>query len=335
MSYKRDDEALRQAIETHSVEGMDVLVPIFGQATIIEQGGTGPVRHITPDSVKLGSPMVYYRVKAKKPIPFQEWLRARYLGVVGNHTNEQWHLPAWEAAFKSGLPIMPDYQMKKLESGGTLSIADMEYDSLIQRGCIDQNNNVSCYTFWSTQTQIAPEQLKRGELVEYEYQGDGNDSEKRSYSGSIVGFSKDKKVAYLELFTPIPYLDAPNSIWSEGIQPSFHSSYTHALGYGAFEALELASEESGQNLIPPGTWDEEDPKDRYLYTLKEFIPLSMVEEVCKAAYGNEPHCLWQSLILYVIPIHLYDKTYRGIWHPLPEKVVQIDAVISYEDEDEG
>lgn len=330
MSYHRNDEALREAIETHSVEGMEVVVPIFNEAVIVSQGATGPVRHVTEAAVRLGNPMVYYKVKAKKPVDFETWLEKKN-SPRGADPKIRRTLSGWKDLFQGKLPLIPDYMMVKLESGEALSPADVEYDSLVQRGCINVDGKVSCYTFWQNEVHINPRQLKRGELVEYEY---GHGEEHATYQGSIVGFTKDKKVAYLELFTPLPYLELPDSLSSEDIQKSFYPEATYALGYGTFEAFEIAAEESGENLIPPGKWDTEVVKDRRIYTLKEFLPLTVIEDLCKAAYGDEPHCVWQSLIVYVVPIRLYDVTYSGIWHPLPKNAVQIDAVISYEEEGE-
>jgi len=175
--------------------------------------------------------------------------------------------------------------------------------------------------------------LKRGLLVEYVY---GRGQEEQRFQGSIIGFSKDGKIALLELFTPVPYLDLPDSVSSEDIKKGFYSDVTYTLGYGAYEALEIASEESGENMIPPGKWDTEVVKERRFYTLKEFLPVSMMEDLCKEAYGTEPWCFWQSLVVYVCPIKLYDTEYsnQGTWHPLPEHQVQVDAVISYEEEGE-
>lgn len=329
MSYRRDDEALKEAIETHSVEGMEVVVPIFNEAVIVSQGATGPVRHVTEAAVRLGNPLVYYKVKAKKPVDFEHWIVNR--APRGADPKIARTLSGWRELYLDKLPPIPDYLMAKLESGGALSFADVEYDSLVQRGCIDPEGKVSCYTFWQNEVHINPRQLKRGELVEYEY---GRGEDHTLYQGSIVGFTKDKRVAYLELFTPLPYLELPDSLSSEDIQKSFYPEATYALGYGTFEAFEIAAEESGENLIPPGKWDNESARDRRIYTLKEFLPLTVIEDLCKAAYGDEPHCVWQSLIVYVVPIRLYDVTYSGRWHPLPKNAVQIDAVISYEEEGE-
>lgn len=337
MRYKRDDQVLKEAIETHSVEGMEVIVPIFGEAIIIEQGATGPVRQITPDETRLGGPMIYYKVRAKKPLPFSDWMVRQHPRAL---YNVQRNLEQWHEAFKDKLPLMPDYQMRKLEQGGTLSLADIEYDSLIQRGCIDADSNVSCYTFWQNQVFIFREQLRRGQLVEFEF---GTDGRRMTYPGSILSINRDRTLAYLELFTPLPALDLSGFISPEMIEPGFYSEYTHVLGYGTYEAFEIAEEESGEKLIPPGTWDTDEQRSRRIYTLKDFMPLSIVEDLCREAYGDDPTakvgsnslCTVQSMILYVVPIKIGSKGTMGMWQPLPERVVQVDAVISYEDEDEG
>lgn len=337
MRFKRDDQVLREAIETYSVEGTEVIVPAFGEAVIVSQGATGLVRQVTPDQTRLGAPMIYYKVRAKKPLPFSDWMVRRYPRMTYNlqMTRVEWH-----RVFNGKIPLMPDYQMRKLEQGGTLSIADMEYDSLMQRGCIDADEKVSCYTFWQDQVFILREQLRRGQLVEFEF---GTDSRRMAYPGSILNINKDRTLVYLELFTPLPALDLSGFISPEAIEPGFYSEYTHALGYGTYEAFEIAEQESGEKLIPYGVWDTDVSKERRIYTLKEFMPISIIEDLCREAYGDDPTakvgenslCAVQSMILYVVPIKLGPKGTMGMWHPLPERVVQTDAVISYEDEDEG
>lgn len=333
MKYRRDDEALKEALETYSLDGMPVFVPVFGEAVIVKPGKTAPVRETQGAETRLGLPMVYYVVQAKKPVSFEEWIRNRYAGPIANHAHEQMHLAAWHTLFRDKLPLMADYLMRKLEKGGELSVADMEYDSLIQRGCIDPDGKVSCYTFWQSSVSVERRQLERGMLVEYHFR-------EEIYPGSILGMSKDKKIIYLELFTPMPALELSNFIQPEAIERGFYASYTHALGYGTYEAFEIAEEESGKKLIPMGVWDTETANERRIYTLKEFMPLSIIEDLCRAAYGDDPTakvggtslCVAQSMILYVVPIRA-DAV--GIFRPLPTGVVQTNAVVSYEDEDEG
>ncbi len=285
---------------------------------------------MTPGS----APSPYYIVRANKPVPFEQWLRLnRKFGTEDHNkklTLDEWKKHRGTVRFgeHQGLNL-PNYLVDKLEKGEALSLADVEFDDLVNRGCMDQDQRVTCYTFWPNNVWIEPRQLKKGQLVDYVYEND-------SFPGSIAGFSKDGKTAYLELFTPVPYLDSPDSIASEEIQESFHSPYTYVLGYGVHEALERASEESGRDLIPEGKWDTEEEKKRRLYTMKSLLPLETVKEICETYEPEERnYCWWQSLILYVIPINLDSREYKGSWKPLPEKSVPTDAIISYEDEDEG
>jgi hypothetical protein len=222
------------------------------------------------------------------------------------------------------LNIIPDYLMKRLEEGHSISFAQIEHDSLVQRGCIDPDDRVYCYTFWSNEVVIHPKQLKRGMLVEYDYIL--QDKEHHSCQGRIVGFMDKNQVALLELFTPLPYLQVPDEVDGELIKKGFYSEGTYAIGYGTYEAFEIAEEESGKKLIPEGTWDS----DHRIYTLKDFMPLSVVQDLCAEAYGDQPHCLWQALIMYIVPIKLYDDQYKGTWRPLAERAVESDYVVSYD-----
>lgn len=322
--YHRNDEALREALATYSVEGTKVTVPMLGPSVIESQRNMGMTQGSAP------SP--YYIVKALEPVPFEDWLRRKfnYGESQKKLTLDEWKKRRGTVRFgeHQGLNL-PNYLLERLEKGETLSPADVEFDDLVNRGCMDQDQRVTCYTYWPNQITIDPSQLKKGALVEYVYDG-------VTYPGSVAGFSEGGTIVFLELFTPISYLESPDSIASEAIKPSFHSPYTYVLGYGVYEALERASEESGRELIPEGKWDVDDPKKRRLYTTKSFLPLEVVKEVCQAYEPEERnYCWWQSLILYVVPIKLGSLAYKGTWQPLPEKTVPTEAVISYEDEDEG
>jgi hypothetical protein len=324
----RDTDALKEILEHHSVEGYEVVVPIFDQATIVEQGATGPVRHISPEAIKLGSPMVFYKVRAKTPVPFNVWVDKRWgkskFASHGGSSTSLYDLSQIRTRMPDMLNIIPDYLMKRLEEGHSISFAQIEHDSLVQRGCIDPDDRVYCYTFWSNEVVIHPKQLKRGMLVEYDYIL--QDKEHHSCQGRIVGFMDKNQVALLELFTPLPYLQVPDEVDGELIKKGFYSEGTYAIGYGTYEAFEIAEEESGKKLIPEGTWDN----DHRIYTLKDFMPLSVVQDLCAEAYGDQPHCLWQALIMYIVPIKLYDDQYKGTWRPLAERAVESDYVVSYD-----
>ena len=300
---------------------MEVSVPTFGPSTIQTQRNMG----MAPGS----APQPYYIIRADKPIPFALWVNTKFHGEANKKlTLDEWKKVRGTVRFGDQVGLnLPNYLVDKLEKGGLLSLADVEFDDLVNRGCMDEEQRVTCHTFWPKDVLIERSQLRRGMLVEYRY-------DDVSYPGSIAAISKDRKIVYLELFTPISYLDTPDSILSDEIEDSFHSTYTYQLGFGVYEALERASEESGRELIPDGKWDTEIQKDRRIYTLKDFMPLEVVKEVCGAYEQDEQKfCWWQSLILYVLPVNIGDT--GGDWRPLPEKAVPTDAVISYEDEDEG
>lgn len=351
MRYKRNDDALRELLETYQIEGTEVMVPIFGEATILRAIPSGPVRRYEGESAKLSSPWMSYLVKAKKPVSFNDWMHLKFKGR--QRVDVQMNLDEWMAAAtgarkgirdeegrdQSILP-MSDYLRQRLEDGGTLSWSDVEHDDLQGRSCLDSNNNVTCYTFWSKDVVIFPNQLKAGSMVEHHWKEKISDGETLEFSvqGVVIRVDQDERGgprrngALLELFVPTPYLLCPNAIDNSRLQKSFYVEGTYALAYGTYEAFEIAQEESGQKLIPPGKWDDH----QRLYTLKEFLPLSVIEDLCQEAYKDEPHCVLQSLILYVVPMHLEleDPAYQGTWRPLAKNEVPPEAVISYDFDEE-
>lgn len=338
MRYKRNDDALKEAIETWQVEGTEVMVPIFGEATIVRAIPSSPVRRYDQGpgaAATLSSPWMSYLVRAKNPVPFQKWVSLKFTG--SRNVDHQMDLEQWMKSatgiHKDILP-MPDYLRKRLEEGGTLSWTDVEHDDLMGRGCLDVNGNVTCYTFWSKDVRIFPSQLKAGLMVEHHWTEKISDGEKIEFTiqGAIIHVDHARNEALLELFTPTPYLLCPNAIDNSRLKPSFYVEGTYALAYGTYEALQIAQEESGEKLIPEGKWDDH----QRLYTLKEFLPLSVIEDLCKEAYKDEPHCVLQSLILYVVPIHLEleDSEFQGVWRPLVKNDVPPDAVVSYDFDEE-
>lgn len=344
MRYKRNDEALKEALETYHPEGMEVMAPIFGECTIVRAIPSSPVRRYDQGptaAATLSSPWMSYLVKGKKPVSFNDWMHLKFQGrrkVDVQMTLEEW-MEAATGIHKDILP-MPDYLRKRLEDGGTLSWSDVEHDDLHGRGCLDRDNNVTCYTFWSKDIQIFPKQLRAGSMVEHHWKEKISDSETLEFTiqGVVIRVDQDERGgvrrngALLELFTPTPYLLCPNAIDNSRLQKSFYVEGTYALAYGTYEAFEIAQEESGEKLIPEGKWDDH----QRLYTLKEFLPLSVIEGLCQEAYKDEPHCLLQSLILYVVPMHLEleDPAYQGTWRPLVKNDVPPDAVISYDFDEE-
>lgn len=348
MRYKRNDEALKEALEAWRPEGTSVTVAMLGEGTILRAIPSSPVRRYDQgltSPATFSSPWMSYLVKAKKPVPFQDWMSLKFRRQPRTDvqmTLEQWMATATgarkgirdEAGRDQSILPMPDYLRKRLEEGGTLSWADVEHEDLLGRDCLDGDGNVTCYTFWSKDVVIKPHQLEAGSMVEQHWKEKISDSETVDFSiqGTILHVDHARKEALLELFTPTPYLLCPNAVDNERLQPSFYVDGTYALSYGTYEAFELAQEESGQKLIPAGKWDDH----QRLYTLKEFLPLSAISDLCKEAYKEEGHCFVQSLILYVVPVHLEldEKEYLGVWRPLIKNDVAPDAVISYDFDEE-
>lgn len=314
---ERDSEELRQILDHHSVKGYPVRVPIFGDAVIVSQEGTGPVRRYTDTSVELGSPQVAYVVKPVKPFPFLEWVKGRDLTVTPMDYQE-WIKKYGERTRRGILPMLMEMR-EDLERGEKISEAQAEYGLMENAGCIGPNRTVTCATFWSNQVRIPPELLKRGMLVEYD------DDKKGTFPGRIVGFEDDRKIALLEVFTPVPFMDSPLAIFNKAIRKGFYSSRTYSIGYGLRHAFEDASVP-----LPPGK--KADPEGRQ-YVLDELMDISVIEDFCQKHQPGEGHCVWMGLILYIIPLDLSAPSeYLGRFHPLPEHMIPSEYVVDYEHE---
>jgi hypothetical protein len=312
-------EELKRALETHSVRGFPVQVPIFGKGTIIRQQATSPVRvYVEEAAPGAGGPMPYFEVKPSGRFPFKKYVQA--LGKSERPMNLQEWKQKYERGARTIYNVMPGTELvERLEQGGTVSEAEAEYNRLKGRGMLDANDNVLYDIFWPNQTTIATADLERGMLVQFS--GAGTEEKRTMWPGRIVGFSKRGDVVYLELFTPQSIMEMPTAIALEELRKGFYSSKTFALGYGTVQAMEDKELE-----LPAGQWDE---KERQ-YVLKEWMDISEIEKFCKENYPEEPHCLWQSLVMYVVPLNL-EGEYAGRFHPLPEKVIPADWVIRYED----
>lgn len=310
----RDTDELKRVLEKHSVAGYPVTVPYFGDAKIVRQEATGPVKRITEAATELGSPMVYYIVKPVTPMPFEEWAKVRGL------SNTPWTLKEWEEKEERGRGkrlFIPTEIQETLEKGGKASEWDAEFVSIKDRGCLGPDETVNCYSFWSNQVEIPPSKLKKGMLVEFhgppEFVG----------VGRVVGFGKDKDVVLLELFTPVSYFSATDSIANEEIRPGFYSSRTYSIGFGT----RLTFEDNNIPL-PPGKFL--DAKERE-YILDEMVDIKEIEDICKKYSPEEGHCLWQSLVFYILPVYASGR-YGGKFYPLPENVIPSEYIVSYEDE---
>lgn len=319
---KRDTEELKEILVGHSVVGYPVKVPILGSSVIVRQEGTGPVRRYTASSMELGSPQVAYIVAPDHPVPFWAWAEGKGLSN-DPMTYKQW-LDKYEKRTRAGILPMLMETREDLERGQSVSETEAELGLMRNSGCIGPDETVSCATFWSDQVSIPDEKLKRGMLVDFHFSNalPNQRYEKGSIPGRIVGVDLKKKIALLEVFTPLPYMDAPDAIDNASIKKGFYSSKTYSIGYGTRYAFEDAKVE-----LPPGKLSE----DERQYILEDLVDISVIEDFCSKHYPNDPHCLWMSLLFYIVPIALTGK-HKGEFRPLPENMVTSEYVVDYEHE---
>lgn len=310
---ERDSEELRQLLEHHSVEGYPVTVPILGDAFIIRQEGTGPVRRYTETSMELGSPQVAYVVRPARPFSFSAWVKAKGLSTTPMSLDD-W-MKKYGSRTRSGILPMLLAEREELERGGLVSEAEAEHGLLENAGCIGPDDSVVCGTFWQNQVFVPPDKLKNGMLVEF-------DEDRATLPGKIVGKSKGGKIVLLEAFTPVPYMEAPNAVANDEIKKGFYSSKTFSIGYGTRQAFEDA-----KIPLPPGKLIDGERQ----YVMNDLMDISVVEDFCKKNFPDEGHCLWQALLLYIVPIHL-EGQYTGKFRPLPENMITSEYVVDYEHE---
>jgi len=310
MAHSRDYSELQRALETHSVVWYPVLVPIFGRGHITSQANAGA--------------FIYYGVEGDKSIPFAKWIDKKGIDT------ERLDLKGWEDRYWYGSRKMTgsgmQYELKeRLERGGIVSPADVEYADLKARGCMDEEEMVHCNPFDSRSVQMDPKDLKSGMLIEvegtnYSIHGRGQTD---VWPARVVTVSGSDLL--LDLLVPLTYLRMPDLIDSKKIKPGYHSKKTVAFGEGLVQAW---TNESGEfdfegRKLPPGEWSE----DKKEYLLNEPLESDVLEEFCKENFPDEPHCLWQGLLMYVIPVKLGKRDqYSLVARPLPENSVPVEYV---------
>ncbi len=265
-------EDLREFLEDHSVQGYEVTAPIIGAGIIESQERTG-------------GGFSFFRVFADDPLPFIQF--AQKMDI----SSEQLDLDQWKERFmygSKGFPIMAVELRERLEEQGeTVSQRDVLFSSLMETGCLDEDQKVVCYSFDSRDTPIRV--LKRGLAVLVK----DRETNQIGWPGRIVGFSKEGEGRYalVEQFAPIPFMAAPESMLPQQIKPGFYSSNVELLGYGILDAFEEQEKEK-----PAGTWS----KDKKYYELAKTMPMKTIEKFCKAHYPDEPHRLF--LIEFIEPV---------------------------------
>ena len=292
MADKRDTEALREFLKGHSVRGYEVKVPIFGTAVIDDQVTTGP--------------FVYYKVVADEPMSFDKFADEM------NVSAEPMTMKRWEERFVAGstrkFPRMAVDLLERLEEGGEVSQKDVLFRELMDKGCLDIDQNVFCYTFDSRQVEIRV--LRKGMAVEIESE------DVAGWPGQIVGIEPARKIVLVEQFAPVTFMNTPVSIVPAEIRPGFYSQTVAALGYGVMDAFE----EQGKKP-PAGTWD----KDQREYALKSPMPISKIEKFCAEHYPDQPFCVIHAMMLFILPI---DAT-KAVFRPLPEGKDPSEYLVEY------
>lgn len=310
---KRDNEELVRILETHSVEGYPIHHPLFDDAFIIRQEGTGPTRRYTDTGTELGSPQIVYVTRPAREFSFDEWVKKRGLGT-NPMTYKEWIDKYGKRTRMQVLPMTAELR-EELEAGRSVSEAEAEYSLIKYGGCLGPDETVICNSVFAKDVYIPPGKLKKGMLVEV------NGPPDFYGAGRVVGFGKNKEVVLVELFTPVSYFSATDAMANEEVRPGFYSAHTYSIGYGTRQAME------DNNIpLPPGKFL--DAKERE-YILNDLMEISEVQKICDKFHPDEPHCLLQSLIFYILPLHTTGR-YAATFHPLPEKFLTSEYVVSYD-----
>lgn len=297
MPVDRDSDELKEFIRDHSVKGYPVTVPVFESGKITKQH-------------RPGGGKLFYIICGDKPIPFEKYAEEFHLDDTPL-TLEEWKE-------KEGYPgiqmIRPELQ-DVLEQGGRISYKDHVFAYLMARGNINDDLEVTCDSFEAQHVSIDPSKLKKGMLVEFSEAGGAAE-----WPGRFIGFRNvaGDRIALLEVFAPTPFMRAPEAIVPQAIKPGFYSSKTGALGYGTAQAWE---EHRGK--LPPGKWADDERE----YILDDWMDLSRVEDLCEEYFSDHPHCLWQAMMLFIIPLNIQ----KGSFHPMPEGGDPEEFVVSLDE----
>ncbi len=268
---------LREFLIDHSVRGYEVTAPILGPGVIDHQERTG-------------GGFTYFKVIADNPMPFNEFADAMYVPA------DQMNLAEWEEKHMYGsraFPIMAVELRERLEEqGGTVSRQDVLFAQLMATGCLDLDQRVVCYSFDSRETPIRV--VRKGQAVLV------SDTETGlvGWPGRVVGFDKsDDGVQYalIEQFAPMPFMMGPEATLPQQIRDGFYSQNVDVIGYGIIDAYE----EQGLKT-PRGKRS----KDKKSHELAKTMKMSTFEKFCGKHYPDEPHCVWQAMTLFILPVRL-------------------------------
>lgn len=293
---------LRRLVREHSISGYRVRVPLFVSRGTWKVGSPTPSngtieKQIRPEK----GGFIFYKVVADNPIPFSQFADNMRVSAKPMTMKE------WRNKFVKGTASFPAIAAdlrEKLEAGGMVSQADVLFRELVDRGCVDIDQNVFCYTFPAAEVLISDPEP--GQLVEI----DGG------WPGVVIGFENvekaKKKLILIQEFTPVPYLRTPEALLPAAVEKSYTLPLTWVLGVDLVKAIEKTG-----GKLPPGEWSE----NREDYVLEQPIPLSEIEDFCedpktweKLGQGKNILCLQQAMMLHTLPLVRDEITLR----PLPE-----------------
>lgn len=284
----RDTDALITAIRGYSPDGVHVMTPL----------GAGTIRSQIQGREWEGSrslPAAHFKVELDAPVPYEEHASSR--GLDETKMNRSELVKLWRGH-------EPPFPEEILERG--LSRKDIDYLSWKNTGCLDDQDRIFCGVFkWS---DLIVDPLFPGAMVEYAEADSEHVSSRMVLPGVIVG--GDKRSAWLELFEPLTAMQADRfDTVPDSIKPGFHSSKSVAIGGDTWDAWEAESPDT----LPKGAERRDLGHGDYEMMLANPIDLSEVGKFCGEHFPDKPHCVWLSLLFFVLPLKLHGS---GRFHPL-------------------
>lgn len=301
---------LERALQTHSVRGYPAQATPFGDV-VLESSV----------SVRNG---VYYRVRPEEPMPFDRL--ASFLSLddmpKGKREWERTSPEAWPEgeggqglSLRSPQIVLPPEIQARLDAGERISWKDVIETWVARGGCLNEKREVTCYDVNGEEVILRTDKIQPGMLVEFF----DEKLKKWGWAGRVVKVDGEGRTLtiYVEVFEPVPWMDSPDAMDAEKIQPGFFSSMTWKLGPGTAEAWQKS-----KLPMPPGEWlPSTTGRGRHEYLTKEPVPIEAVREMCERFHPGEAACVTQSLMLYILPIKpVADMPEHrgGYFRPIPE-----------------
>jgi len=183
------------------------------------------------------------------------------------------------------------------------------YEQMIADNCLDMDGKIQCLWAYWRDLEIMP---KRGRLTEYTEDDPEHVMAIKNFPGKIVGIEGD--IILMEVFEPITFMRAPEAIDYRKIQKGFYEPTVVAVGLDTAEAWKRRDPAT----FPQGRWSD----DKYEWILAQPIPLEEFRIFCDKHFPNEPGCLYQGVLLWIIPI---DTREPGAFRPMREDLADYFA----------